>query len=33
LAGALRLADAGSGNEIRAKARWALDSLAPPGQA
>ncbi len=33
VAGALRLADAGTCNEIRATARWALDSLAPPGQA
>jgi N6-L-threonylcarbamoyladenine synthase len=31
LAGALRLADAGSANNIRAEARWSLTTLAPPG--
>ncbi len=31
VAGALRLADAGTPGEIRAQARWALDSLLPPG--
>jgi len=31
VAGALRLADAGSCDEIRAQARWALDTLGPPG--
>jgi N6-L-threonylcarbamoyladenine synthase len=30
VAGALRLADAGSASEIRAQARWALDSLSQP---
>ncbi len=30
VAGALRLAEAGSADEIRAQARWRLDSLAPP---
>nr|HNP37735.1 tRNA (adenosine(37)-N6)-threonylcarbamoyltransferase complex transferase subunit TsaD [Woeseiaceae bacterium] len=33
LAGALRLKDAQESNEIRAEARWALDTLRPPGQA
>jgi hypothetical protein len=32
LAGALRLADAGSADAIRAQARWSLDTLSPPGQ-
>jgi N6-L-threonylcarbamoyladenine synthase len=31
IAGALRLADAQTAGEIRAQARWALDSLAKPG--
>ncbi len=31
LAGALRLADAGSAGAIRAQARWSLDTLSPPG--
>ena len=31
LAGALRLADAGSADNIRAQARWSLTTLAPPG--
>ncbi len=31
LAGALRLADAGSAKEIRAQARWSLDTLSAPG--
>ncbi len=31
IAGALRLADAGEAGEIRARARWSLESLAPPG--
>ena len=31
LAGALRLADAGSADEIRAQARWSLDTLSAPG--
>jgi N6-L-threonylcarbamoyladenine synthase len=30
IAGALRLADAQQANEIRAQARWSLDTLAPP---
>ena len=33
LAGALRLAEAGSPDEILATARWPLDSLMPPGNA
>ncbi|GIX22425.1 MAG: tRNA N6-adenosine threonylcarbamoyltransferase [Gammaproteobacteria bacterium] len=33
LAGALRLADAEPGQAIRARARWTLDSLEPPGAA
>ena len=32
VAGALRLADASAISEIRAQARWPLDSLAAPGQ-
>lgn len=32
LAGALRLADASDANDIRAQARWRLDSLQPPSQ-
>ncbi len=31
LAGALRLADAGNANEIRAQARWSLELLSSPG--
>ena len=31
LAGALRLADAGSADEIRAQARWSLETLSTPG--
>jgi N6-L-threonylcarbamoyladenine synthase len=31
VAGALRLADAGTPGEIRAQARWSLDTLLPPG--
>jgi hypothetical protein len=31
LAGALRLADAREAGEIRARARWSLESLAAPG--
>ena len=31
VAGALRLADAGCANEIRAQARWSLDTLMAPG--
>jgi hypothetical protein len=31
VAGALRLADAGEADEIRAQARWSLDTLAVPG--
>jgi N6-L-threonylcarbamoyladenine synthase len=31
LAGALRLADAQDAGEVRARARWALESLARPG--
>ena len=31
VAGALRLADAGQVNEIRAQARWSLDTLMAPG--
>ena len=31
VAGALRLADAGAINEIRAQARWSLESLGIPG--
>jgi len=31
VAGALRLADARTADEIRAQARWALDTLSPPG--
>jgi len=31
IAGALRLADATAISEIRAQARWSLDSLAIPG--
>ncbi len=31
VAGALRLADAGCVNEIRAQARWSLDTLMAPG--
>jgi N6-L-threonylcarbamoyladenine synthase len=33
LAGALRLADAAAAGEIRAQARWSLDTLATPGSA
>jgi len=33
VAGALRLADAGTASEIRAQARWSLASLSPPGAA
>jgi len=33
VAGALRFADAEQASEIRARARWALDSLAGPGVA
>jgi N6-L-threonylcarbamoyladenine synthase len=32
IAGALRLADAGAADEIRAQARWALDTLGIPGR-
>jgi N6-L-threonylcarbamoyladenine synthase len=32
VAGALRLADAGEADEIRAQARWSLDTLAAPGR-
>ncbi|NIV17089.1 MAG: tRNA (adenosine(37)-N6)-threonylcarbamoyltransferase complex transferase subunit TsaD [Woeseiaceae bacterium] len=32
VAGALRLADAGNVDEIRAQARWALDTLSVPGE-
>lgn len=32
VAGALRLADAASANEIRAQARWSLDTLTVPGR-
>ena len=32
VAGALRLADAGAADEIRAQARWALDTLGVPGR-
>ncbi len=31
VAGAMRLADAHQANEIRAQARWSLDTLSPPG--
>jgi len=31
VAGALRLADAQEADEIRAQARWSLDTLSPPG--
>jgi hypothetical protein len=31
VAGALRLADAGCVNEIRAQARWSLETLMAPG--
>jgi N6-L-threonylcarbamoyladenine synthase len=33
VAGALRLADASNAAEIRAQARWSLDTLSPPGTA
>ena len=32
VAGALRLADAGRADEIRAQARWSLDTLSVPGE-
>jgi N6-L-threonylcarbamoyladenine synthase len=31
VAGALRLADAGSAADIRAQARWSLETLSKPG--
>jgi tRNA A37 threonylcarbamoyltransferase TsaD len=31
VAGALRISDANEAAEIRAQARWSLDTLSPPG--